>query len=677
MFQDCFPDSVRGALVLSKTIQGKTKHRPNNLHALALMTGMTEFLAIKIDSTSLLKPTMLLQTRPGRQIDDFPYSAILARQDDFYYQGFTDWCATRDSTLPRRDGSTSEERSLASWFRHKLHLYYSDDLSDEELVKLRKIPAIDEHICLHGQWSLKFALKSMSFEDWCAKHRKLLPQQAGGTAEERSLADWLKNAISRNRHGHNGKHSENKLPDLWKIPVSVDLDVFSVKNRSLSLSERFDIKWKSFEDWCAQHSGSLPKRSGDTHEESSLAMWLMNKLFRYRCGKLSDDQLAQLRKIPAISEVFSTQGKSFRSQHFVLKCKSFKDWCAAHNGTLPKRNGDTQEEKSLAVWLMQLLFRYRRGKLSDYQLAQLRKIPAISEVFSVQGKSFRSQHFVRSCKSFEDWCAQHGGSLPKQKGDTQEERSLAKWFKNMLFRHRRGSLSDDQLAQLRDLPVISEVLNYKGFADWCATHDGTFPRKDGPTSDERSLACWFRHKLRLYRSGELSDEELVKLKKIPAIREFFCLQGRFLSFSLKCKSFEDWCAQHGGSLPKRSGDTQEERSLADWFINKLFRYRRGKLSDDQLTRLRKIPAIFDLFSTKDRPPSLSERFELKCKSFEDWCASQGTLPKRNGDSREERSLAHWFRNKLSSYRRGKLPDDQLTILRMIPGVSKRLENGVS
>ena len=243
------------------------------------------------------------------QLDDSPYSTILDRQDDVYYEGFADWCATHDGALPRREGPTSEERSLASWFRYKLHLYYSDDLSDEELVKLKKIPAINEHICLHGQWSLKFVVKNMNFEDWCAKHRRLLPQQAGGTGEESSLADWLKNAISRNRHGHNGKQSENKLPNLRKTLVPFELEVFSTKSRSLRQSEYFALKCKSFEEWCAAHSGFLPKRNGDTLGERSLAKWLMNKLFRYRRGMLCDDQLAQLRKIPAISEVFSVPGK--------------------------------------------------------------------------------------------------------------------------------------------------------------------------------------------------------------------------------------------------------------------------------------------------------------------------------------------------------------------------------
>ena len=642
----------------------------------------------------LLKPTVLTPSnhwvddgrRRGGQIDDSPYSSILARQDDFYYKGFADWCATHDGALPRRDGTTSGERSLASWFRHKLRLYYSDDLSDEELVKLKKIPAIHEHFSLHGQWSLKFVVKNMNFEDWCAKHRRLLPQQG----EERSLADWLKNAISHNRHGHNGKHSENQVPYLRKISVPVDLDVFSVKNKSLSRSECFDLKCKSFEDWCAQHGGSLPKKKGDTQEERSLAIWFKNKLFGYRRSKLSDDQLAQLRKIPAISHIFSVSGKSFRSGHFALKCEKFQDWCAQHGGSLPKQKGDTQEERSLGDWLMYKLRRYRQGKLSDDQLAQLRKIPAISHVFSVEGDSFGSfEHFALKCKSFEDWCAQHGGSLPKERGDTQEERSLAIWFKNKLFGYRRSKLSDDQLAQLRKIPAISHIFSVSGksfrsghfalkcekFQDWCAQHGGSLPKQKGDTQEERSLGDWLMYKLRRYRQGKLSEDQRAQLRKIPAISQVFSVEGesfRSEHFALKCERIEDWCAQHGGSLPKQEGDTREERSLAIWFKNKLFGYRRGKLSEDQLAQLRKIPAISQVFSVEGES-FRSKHFVLKCERFEDWCAQHGgALPKQEGDTREERSLAIWFKNKLSSYRHGKLSVDQQAKLREIPVISEVL-----
>ena len=609
---------------------------------------------------------------------------ILARQDDFYYNGFADWCVTHDEILPRRDGSTSEERSLASWFRHKLRLYYSDDLSNEELVKLKKIPAINEHICLHGQWSLKFALKSMNFEDWCAKHRRVLP--VGGTGEESSLEDWPSNTISHYHSGRNGKHSENRLPYLWKIPVAVDLEVFRTKNHSLSRSERFDLKCKNFEKWCSQHSGSLPKQKGDTQEERTLGTWLMNKLFRYRRGKLSDDQIAQLKKIPAISEVFSVQGKSFQSRHFPLKCKSFEDWCAQHGGSLPKQKGDTQKERSLAIWLTKQLSNHRHGKLSCDQQAQLRKIPAISQFFSVQGNSFQAEHFALKCKSFEDWCAQHGGSLPKQNGDTQEERSLAIWLMNKLFRYRRGKLSVDEQTKLTEIGAISELfsdqsksfrsehfaMKCKNFQDWCAQHGGSLPKQNGDTQEERSLAIWLTKQLSSYRRGKLCNDQLAQLRKIPAISEVLSVQGksfRSLHFAQKCKSFEDWCARHGGSLPKQNGDTQEERSLAIWLMNKLSSYRRGKLSVDQQTKLTEIGAISELFSDQSKS-FRSEHFAMKCKNFQDWCAQHGgSLPKQNGYTQEERTLGIWFKDKLFRYRRGKLSVDQQTKLREIPAIS--------
>ena len=128
----------------------------------------------------------------------------------------------------------------------------------------------------------------------------------------------------------------------------------------------------------------MPKQKGDTKKETFLAIWLTKQLCNHRSGKLSEDQQAQLRKIPAISQFFSVQGKSIRL-HFALRCKSIEDWCAHHGGSLPKTNGDTQEERSLANLLMYKLRRYHCGKLSDNQLATLRTIPEVANMFESNG----------------------------------------------------------------------------------------------------------------------------------------------------------------------------------------------------------------------------------------------------------------------------------------------------
>ena len=44
--------------------------------------------------------------------------------------------------------------------------------------------------------------------------------------------------------------------------------------------------------------------------------------------------------------------------------------------------------------------------------------------------------------------------------------------------------------------------------------------------------------------------------------------------TINCKSFEAWCAAHNVTLPKISGDIQEEWSLAIWLMKKIFRFRK-------------------------------------------------------------------------------------------------------
>ena len=63
------------------------------------------------------------------------------------------------------------------------------------------------------------------------------------------------------------------------------------------------------------------------------------------------------------------------------------------------------------------------------------------------------------------------------------------------------------------------------------------------------------------------------------------------------KDFKTWCATHPASLPKQRGTSKEERSLRNWLRHKLHRFRRGKLSGDQLAKLRAIPEVESMFES--------------------------------------------------------------------------------
>ena len=296
--------------------------------------------------------------------------------------------------MPRGDGATADERSLASWFKRKLHLFHSNKLSDEELVKLKEIPAINELVTKSRSFlvrreemiqhpslsrSFRFKIKCKSLNEWCATHRAL-PKRSGRSEEEKSLGIWLMNQLHRSRHG---KLSHAQLRRLQMIPA---LEVFPMDSQSLSKTEdRFHLKCQGFEAWCATHNGTLPRLQGDSPVERSLAAWLKGKILSYRSGKLNDEQLKKLKEISSISELFVLGGtlRWHQFSKFDATCKSLEDWCKAHNGSLPKQKGETPEERRLARWIIKKLYRYRHGMLPEVQLSKLKTISFLSELFHV------------------------------------------------------------------------------------------------------------------------------------------------------------------------------------------------------------------------------------------------------------------------------------------------------
>ena len=559
----------------------------------------------------------------------------------------------------------------------------------------------------------KFDLKYKSFEDWCATHAGSLPRVNAETAEERSLANWLKNKLTSCRQG---KLPDEQLAKLKKIPGLSDFPG-NVSQESRKHAAEFDGACKNLEDWCKTHGGvpSPSKKTGISPEEMSMAVWLKNKLAFNKRGKLPDDQIAKLRKVPlfcrqaslracrqaCIPSVNASKAKTDgnftseelnklnncsnagervprRSHHEGCSHKCFEEWCTIHEGTLPRRSGETAEERSLAMWLTNRLRDYRRGKLAAEQVEELKMIPCLSDFPHLSQKSqVQTQKFECTCKSFKLWCASHKGTLPRLKGETKEERSLATWLKNKLYDYHCGKLPEEQAAELKELPGFMERspsrsqkfdLVCGNFQAWYAAHNGKLPSKTAAFEEERCLAIWLRKQLQDYRQGKLAAEKMEKLKMIPCLSDFPHLsqksQMQTQKFECACKSFKLWCARHKGTLPRLKGETKEERSLATWLKNKLYDYNCGKLPEEQVAKLKELPGFME------RSPSRSQKFDLVCGNFQAWCAAHnGKLPSKTGKTEEERSLAMWLIKKRQNYSRGKLSDVQVEKVRKIPGLT--------
>ena len=509
------------------------------------------------------------------------------------------------------------------------------------LLKLRKTPGLSDilHQSRKSQLAAKkFDLKYKSFEDWCTRNAGSLPKASAETADERSLAHWLKNKLSSCRQG---KLPDDQLAKLKKIPGLSDFP--QVSQESQKCAAEFDDACKRLEDWSATHHGMPPsnKKKSLSPEEMSMAVWLKNKLAFHKRRALPGDQLCKLKRIAQFSNKeivpliesnrtcvlhklvnFESRDEDDtflkKSHREDLRCKSFQDWCATHGGTLPRRNGESAEERSLANWFKNKLYDYKRDKLPDEQMAKLKELPHFLE-----RSLSRSQEFDRVCTRLTDWCHLHHSELPNQKGckGGTEERSLASWLKSKLYNYRRGKLPDDQLVKIRKIPCLSDFPHLQGsqmlaqkfdrdcrsIKEWCDTHEGLAPRSDGETKEERALAAWLKNKLYRYRCGKLPKEQVAELKTLPGFLERS--QNRSQKFDLVCASFQEWCASHNGALPTCHAEAEEERSLAIWLKNRLKDFRHGKLSDQQLAKLRKIPSLLDF-------PQVSRRSQVSAQKFD-------------------------------------------------------------
>ena len=227
---------------------------------------------------------------------------------------------------------------------------------------------------------------------------------------------------------------------------------------------------------------------------------------------------------------------------------------------------------------------------------------------------------------------EHDGQLPHRVSSDAKERLLALWLYNNLFKMQEGHLVQQKLEQLAETLGDSKL-------DW-----------SGEGLDNKSLRPqWFE----MQKHSFAQESETVRTPALAAL------------WNVKYASLKAFCEAHGRP-PKYNAETEEERRLETWLRHNCDAAKAGKLNARRLAKLEQIQAV------SERLINRSEKFHRNLQLLHKWCDEhEGELPTIDGPL-GERQLARWLDNRISSARRGKMPNDWIAKLRAIPRVAERL-----
>ncbi|CAK9091824.1 unnamed protein product, partial [Durusdinium trenchii] len=324
-----------------------------------------------------------------------------------------------------------------------------------------------------------------------------IPRSSTDSRMEQKLGWWV--ADARQLYSK-GALDQDRLSHLWTLPPVVT----SFTRVVLSWDDHFS----SLQAWLMTHNGRLPKRSGD-EDERQLAVWLQNDCAKARKDELHPGRLAKLKEVAGLGPRLRG-GESLRL-HLVWKghYASLVEWLEAHSGKLPCGSSGAAKERLMAFWLHNNLAKAQDGDLASEKQELLQEALGLSNL-DWSGES--------GCRLLQDWFSIH---LHNHTDDTVYKCILGR--REHMEReagksaaHQESNPATSELRRVR-MPVPWGT-SFRRLEAWCEKH-GRLPHVGAKAWSERTLAIWLKNAVQATRWGNVDQERLAKLSRLPGVSD--------------------------------------------------------------------------------------------------------------------------------------------------------------
>lgn len=400
-------------------------------------------------------------------------------------------------------------------------------------------------------------------ERYYKENGDLLPPQAYVTEEGYKLGQWIVTQRA-NRTKNDPALTPERIARLDKI----------------------GMQWQGLKDRLWEEGFSEAKKYYDENgrlnvkktENPALSSWIINQRQKYRANELSKERFERLNEIGMIWELEDSWSFKFEAaKRFYFE-----------NGHLDiPADYVTGDGILLGNWYRSVKNSYRQGLLTEERQKQLESIGMKWD--SVKDRTW-ALYFDRAKEYYET-----NGNLNINAGyETEDGIKLGTWISSQRYAYNNKKLSKEKIQQLegigmswqRDISRWEE--GYLHAADYYERNSVLNPPADYTAEDGFPLGSWIAAQRRKYQSGKLSESRISRLNKLGIDwnpYEALWQEGY--------RNAEAYYKANGNLCVSSAYITDGGYKLGVWLSNQRTKYRTGKLSDERITKLKKIGMIWD------------------------------------------------------------------------------------
>jgi hypothetical protein len=305
-------------------------------------------------------------------------------------------------------------------------------------------------------------------------------------------------------------------------------------------------------------------------------------------------------------------------------------------------------DRSLAVWVSNVRYRYRQGKLEAQRVCCLEEI---GFSWSIRTRRFRRRDWDAMVAALAEFQGRYGHCNVPHRWSKDPE--LAAWLHGVRCRKGSGRLEPGRIAQLDQLGIVWEpernrweqmcaaLADYKQCSGDCNV-PGTWP-------ENRRLAQWVTAVRASRRRNTLAAERIGQLDAMG----FEWDRGGQQRWEAMYEQLACFHQAHGHC--RVSTTSAQHHKLGNWVRTQRTRFRQGELSQDEVRRLNDLGFTWELWR---------QQWEAMFAALVEYQDTYGhcDVPQQFA---ENRKLGNWVITQRMYYRKGKLDAEQIERLNLL------------
>lgn len=493
---------------------------------------------------------------------------------------------------------TDEGERLGFWLVRQRVAYKEGKLTESKIQKLEELGIIWDPFETH--WKIMFKAAKEYYEE----HGNLFVKIDFITEQGDKLGSWL--ALLRYNY-KNGKLSQERIDELNSIGMIWDVNI------SLTWDEWYELA----KQYSEKHGNLNIDSDYITAAGEKLGNWIYQQIALSETQKLSNERRVKLENIGLIGLA--------KNEYWNKNLKAAKEYYKEHgNLDVPKN----YPMKDLITWIDKVRKMYENNELSILDIKQLELIGMIWNVEEEKEEIVKRKKTVLSdiYELLKKYHEEYGNLNIPQDYRTEDGVGLGKWVSRLRTLYKNNELADEIILELEKLGMVwfyyDEIWDkmLKLAKHYKEEHGDLMISKNYCTKEGDRLGLWLSNCRGYYKKGKLSEEKIKSLEALGMV--WFSHDEQWNQTFEKARQY---FLTHGNLKIQTKDCSTEELSLKNWLIAQRQKYKHGKLTQEQISKLESIEFSFEIRMHKSKIKEICKKYSI------DYSINQNSLAHLDAD----------------------------------------------